>query len=120
MKAILVAAFFAFGASTASATADSNSGSYFLEACRFIATDAPYTRDMSFKVGVCAGDLMALAWVASEPSFGILRSCPPKEASIPQLAEVAVSYLDRHPSSLHETLLGLILSAFAEAWPCAK
>jgi hypothetical protein len=120
MRGILIATFCIFGASTAPTVEVTSSGSDFQEACRFIATDAPYTRDMSFKVGFCAGDLTALAWVASQPSFGILRSCPPKDASLPQLAEVAVSYLDRHPSRLRETLLGLILSSFAEVWPCAR
>jgi Rap1a immunity proteins len=119
-RTALALALLALAANGASAQQDMNSGNYLLEVCRAVAVQqstVPWAD--SIKAGICIGRLEALAWIAPEMT-GALRSCPPAAVNNSQLAKVVVSYMDRHPAHLHEIFLGLSLSAFHEAWPCAK
>lgn len=44
--------------------------------------------------------------------------CPPENAQIGQLVEVAINYLSRHPETRHNSARSLIVTAWAEAFPC--
>jgi Rap1a immunity proteins len=64
------------------------------------------------------GQMKAMLFLA--PAIdGPLRACPPNGSNIFQAAKVVVAYLDAHPERLHESFLGLAITAIAQAWPCA-
>lgn len=107
--------------SGATAQEDTLSANYYLEACRLYANNVrPQPGVDQFKMPLCAGVLLTLAWAAPQLGSSQLQACPPSAATKGQVAKVVVAYLDQHPARLHEQFVDLALEALRHAWPCPK
>jgi hypothetical protein len=112
-RTVLLAAFLApLGPGDTKAQEDVNSANWVLPGCRAFASN-DYSAN-SFKAGVCAGVVSALAFGVSN-HFGY---CVPAGVTNSQAVQVAFAYLTRHPDRLHERFNMLTIDALREAWPC--
>lgn len=103
-------------AGSIAAAQDTSSANWIMPGCRTLISGRDLTTH-AFSAGICAGRIEMLLWVGSAlPKEG--RFCVPKGVTTTQAAQVAVAYIDRKPSRMHEQFAGLALESFIEAWPC--
>ncbi len=106
-KAILLGALLLFGTAN---EASPRTGNEFLSICSENEFDCAFWMQ-GFTEGYMVGQGMAR--VRHEVPW-----CPHGDATMGQLADVVIAYLEAHPESRHENGLKLIEYAFVSAWPC--
>ncbi|HTS53645.1 MAG TPA: Rap1a/Tai family immunity protein [Burkholderiales bacterium] len=72
-----------------------------------------------FSYGSCAGYVMGVADMMAQPEWPYpTKACFPEQAERGQLVAIVKKYLAKHPEQLHDDALGIVASAFAQAFPC--
>lgn len=105
------------GTSAQAQKVDYHSGNYFLPLCKLaIADTIPKNADI-MGIGQCAGVIQALASTGAMYRTDA-RYCVPENATLKQIAQVVINYLERKPQNLHFDFVGLAQTALREAWPC--
>jgi hypothetical protein len=73
-------------------------------------------------IGYCLGAIHALrtaSLILTNSGFR-LKTCVPKEANDLQAVRVAIDFMEKNPSRLHEPFEFLVLESMNQAWPCQK
>jgi len=95
-----------------------DSGSYYLPACRNLSTDArPGSDESVLETWYCAEEIETLNGLARLLPADA-RFCKPVTIPVPEMANVAVRYMDAHQDKLNEPFTILATAAFHDAWPC--
>lgn len=92
-----------------------NTGTGLLENCTYDAK-ASSQADLEFHLGLCIGFIKGVtnAWGEQNPG----KICAPDELDNEKLKDVVISWLRSHPESLDEPVVGSVISATNEAFPC--
>jgi hypothetical protein len=93
-----------------------NTGAGLLENCTFDAA-ASGQADGEYHLGLCIGFIKGVTNTVAEQKLGGI--CPPDELTNEGLRDVVVAWLRAHPQFLGAPAVGAVVSATAEAFPCA-
>jgi hypothetical protein len=91
-----------------------DSANYMLPRCKRYLVDGP-PGGHTFWEGVCAGSIVALAFVGRNLSRPF---CIPDRATNEQQMRIVTAYIEARPARMHEDFRQLALEALREAWPC--
>jgi hypothetical protein len=114
MKYSIFGIVFAALLSGSGAWAEFENGSALLEKCN--SEDAYYEGSC---LGYLSGIYGTLYTLPEWKGFDEVVCVPPK-ASVRQLQEDVVMYLEAHPEKLHMAASGLVLNAYSVAFPCEE
>jgi hypothetical protein len=107
--AMLVAC--ALFAMASAARADFDTGHRLLEKCQ-----SPQLDQTSY----CLGYVAAVSDAVRSNYLGDWTACIPHEATLGQVRDIAVGFLERQPATRDLAAWSLISRALAEAWPCSR
>lgn len=78
------------------------------------------THSSAVAAGRCIGYLLAAEDALSTAEVEGVRACVPRDATLQQLHQAVIEWLDAHPDAMGETALGLVARAYAGRFPCGK
>jgi hypothetical protein len=132
MRAAICGAVMALTVTAAVAGEDFNSVNSILPGCKKGVVSAAADFDQSvmdgpimvFKHGRCMGTVEGIVFLLKGASMArqsrITCTAIPETATLKQIMNVVVTYIETRPNRMHESFKGLAVEALQDAWPCRE